>query len=331
MATSLPGPQKAALFVLGLDEPVAAEVLRHMSEEDLKILATCIESLRPLPVGQLDSTFEAFVKQMKESLLPSSAMTYFRQLAISAIGGDRANLLFTPPKEIPKAIELIRSAKPAALSALLQEEHPQICAVVLSQLSKEQAAKVLKEMPSELRGELVRRLALLKELPEQSVQVASETIARTLVVSGAVNQNGTFDGIAFAAGLLNELPKTETESILAMLESTATELAPSIRQAMFTFEDLGRLNARALQSLMRSIPAESLLVALKTASESLREHFLSAVSSRAAASMREDLALLPPMRLSEVEKSQREVVEIAMSLAANGQLVLPGGSGEKLV
>jgi flagellar motor switch protein FliG len=330
MTTSLPGPQKAALFILGLDEHVAAEVLRHLNEDDLKILATCIESMRPLPAGQLDATFEAFAKQMKEPLLPSSAMTYFRQLAASAIGDERASHLFTPPKEIPTAIELIRAAKPAALSVLLQEEHPQICAVILSQLSKEQAAKVLMEMPSEVRGELVRRLALLKELPEQSVQMASEAVAHTLFVSGAMKQNGSFDGVSFTAGLLNELPKFETEKILAMLETTAVELAPIIRQAMFTFEDLGRLNARALQTLMRSIPADNLLVSLKTASESLREHFLSAVSSRAATSMREELLLLPPMRLSEVERSQREVVEIAMNLAANGQLVLPG-SGEKLV
>jgi flagellar motor switch protein FliG len=326
---TMTGPQKAALFVLGLEEPVAAEILRHMNESDLRALATQINSMRSLPVQKLDPMFEEFVQQMNEVLLPSSAAQYFKQLASTALGEERANTLFTPEMEPPKAFELLRGAKPVQLAALLQDEHPQLCAVVLSQFPREQAAKILQEMPASSRSDLVKRLALLKEIPRQSLEVAFETLSRTLSLSGGVQMNGSFDGVSFVAGLLNELPKLESENILLALENT--DLVPGIKQAMFTFEDLGRLNSRALQLLMRSIPSESLLVALKTASESLREHFLSAVSSRAAASMREELTLLPPMRLSEVEKAQREIVEIAMSLSANGQLVLPGGSGEKLV
>lgn len=325
---SLRGSQRAALVVLGLDQDIAADVLRHLSPDELRCLEKTIGSLGIIPIDAIEPTFEDFCRKMQEPLLPSAAGAYFRQLATSALG-DRVNEVLAPPTPPPPpALEALRSAKANALAELLRDEHPQIAAVVLAQLPKIHAAKVMRELPELLRIDLVRRISLLKELPRRAAQEAVEALASGL--SNDLSEEG-FDGIAFAAGVLNEMPKNEAEIMLSEIEESEPELSPKIRQAMFTFEDLGRLTARSLQVLMRMVPTETMLVALKTASESLRDHFLSAVSARAAASMREDLVLLPPTRLSDVEKAQREVLEVATRLAAEGQLTLPGGGGEKMV
>ncbi len=334
-AATLTGPQKAALVILGLDERVACDVLRHLEEVELRRLAASVEALEALPIEQLERVFEDFADKMLQPMLPRSGGEYVRRLTAVALGDDKAKKLFAPPAVVHEPIEAIKTAKTATLAELLGDEHPQVAAVILSRLPREQAAKVLEAMPEEAQVDLVARIASMEEVPVRAVEVASEALAKALAASGGISdkkEREDFDGVAFAAGLLNEMNPSETERILGSLSESDPKTAPKIREAMFTFEDLSRIDVRNLQTLMREVPGEALLIALKTASESLRSHFLSAVSSRAADQMREDLALMPPTRLSDVEKAQREIVEIATRLAAENRLVLPGsGSAEKLV
>jgi flagellar motor switch protein FliG len=138
-----------------------------------------------------------------------------------------------------------------------------------------------------------------------------------------VDERAKYDGVAFSASVLNEMPLEASDTVLDRISESARDVATKIREAMFTFEDLARVESRQLQPLMREIPSETLLVALHTASEALREHFLTAVSTRAAQTIRDDLAALPPKRLSEVEAAQREIVETTMRLATEGRIVLP--------
>jgi flagellar motor switch protein FliG len=332
---SLTGPQKAALVILGLDERVACDVLRHLEEVELRRLAASVEALDTLPIGELERVFSDFADKMQQPMLPRSGGEYVRRLTAAALGDDRAKRLFAPPAIIREPIETIKTAKTATLAELLGEEHPQVAAVILSQLPREQAAKVLEIMPEETQVDLIGRIAAMEEVPVRAVEVASEALARALAAAGGIadkREREEFDGVAFTAGLLNEMNPNETERILGSLSESDPKTAPKIREAMFTFEDLSRIDVRNLQTLMREVPGEALLIALKTASEALRNHFLSAVSSRAAEQMREDLSLMPPTRLSDVEKAQREIVEIATRLAGENRLVLPGSSSsEKLV
>ena len=220
------------------------------------------------------------------------------------------------------------------LADLLIEEHPQVAAVIISQLPAGQAAKVLREMPEDLQLDLVARISSLEEIPRESLEVASEALVANLDAAGGAqgaDRRSAFDGIAYCASLLNELPTDDTERLLEELEDEDFENVPKIREAMFTFEDLSNLDKRSMQTLMREISSEALLVALRTASESVREVFFGAVSSRAAETMREDLELMPPKRLSEVEEAQREVIETAMRMSAEGQITMPGGGGEEMV
>jgi flagellar motor switch protein FliG len=333
----LGGPEKAALVLLSLGEDVASEVMKHLDEEQLGNLRETAHRLsRSQSMESVEQTFSEFEKAMSAPVGFASPdpQAYMRELAIRAFGAEKAAELFAEPVSKVEPLDAIRSARVSTLAELLEDEHPQVAAVIASQLPRSQAAQVMSAMSPKKQTELLGRIASLKEIPREIVQAASAALAKTLAASGALQQGSArrdFDGVSFAAGLLNELPSSDSERILNEMTERYGKVAPKIREAMFTFEDLLRVNARGISALMREVSSESLLVALKTASEGLRDHFLAAVSSRAAASMRDDLAVLPPMKLSEVENAQREIVEAALRLATDGRLVLPGGASEKLV
>jgi flagellar motor switch protein FliG len=327
----LTGPQKAALVILGMDESVATEILRHLDEKDMRKLAAEVDAMKVIPVDKLDAVFGELVAKMKEPQFPRSGGDYLRRLAVAAHGPEQARRALEPSKTLAP-FDQINNARVDALAELLMEEHAQIAAVILSQLSRERAAEVLLEMPTERQKDLLARLAGLEEIPAQALATASEALVRALggaAVSDTESEN--FDGVAFAAAMLNEMTPADADRLLGEIEPLDAKLGPKIREAMFTFDDLGRLEKRAVQTLMRDVPGETLVLALKQASDELREHFLGAISQRAAAQLREDLEMMPPTRISDVEKAQREIVDIAMRLSGEGRLVLPTRGKEEMV
>jgi len=325
--------QRAALFVLGLEESVAAELMRHLADHHVRALARIADELKGGSTAELEPVYLAFERDWIEPLLPRAGGAYLRQLAENAFGAERAQRLFIDPPAEPRAIEALKNARAGSLATLLQEEPPQIAAAILSQLPKDHAARLLEMIPASRQVDLVARIATLTSVPRDAIDLASEALLRSLeaMAGPSDGKSDELDGYAFAASVLNELEAADSERILGGLQETHEAIVPKVREAMFTFEDLERLSVRALQVLMREVQSEQLLLALKTASDSLREHFLAAVSSRAAATLREDLAAMPPTRLSEVERTQREIVETAMRLASDGRLVLPTSGSEELV
>jgi flagellar motor switch protein FliG len=329
---SLTPSEKAVLVLVYLDEDIAAEVVSHFDENDLRRLATAASKLDKLSMDQLDAACEDFDKQMREPVLPAGPSQYLRRLASASHDSERVERAFAEQTVPP--LDLLRAARTSTLTGLLNDEHPQVAAVVLSQLGQKQASAVLKTLSDERRADLIGRIANLDEVPVEAVQLASESLAKALAASGGLGgetRRKEFDGVGFAANLLNEFPLEESEAMLAAIEQSGSDVAPKLREAMFTFDDLEKIPARTLQPLLREVSSERLLVALKSAPESLRDHFFSAMSSRASAAMREDLAAMPPMRLSEVESAQREIVEAALRLAAEGKMPLPTQSSEQLV
>jgi len=329
----LTGPEKAALVVLGLDEEVAVQILRALDEDDLRRLAEVVERFDPIPTDKLLATLEEFEAHLGAPAVPKGGKDYVRRLTVSAIGQERAERLFAPPGVTQEALMIIRNARTSTVAELLEEEHPQVAAVIVSQLPRDQASAVLLAMPEKRQVDIINRVAALHEVPERAIAIASETLADQLRTNGGVSNAGgaEFDGVSFAAALINEMPTDDSERILEYLEDQESDLAPKIREAMFTFEDLVGMDTRSLQTLMREVSSEQLLISLKTASEMLREKFFAALSQRAAASMREDLELMPPKRLSEVEAAQREIIDAAMQLSSDGKIQLPGGGGEEMV
>ncbi len=329
------GPRhKAAIAVLALDEEVAGQILAQLDDRELKALSTAVDELDVVPgealIGVLEDLERALAGPVSVSRTGGAA--YVRRLAVSSLGEDRARKLFAPPPEAQlEPIQQLRSARTQALADLLADEHPQIAAVVLTQLPARTAAKILQALPPELAAELTGRLAELEEIPDRAVLEASDSLVRALAATGGLSSSdhrSEFDGLAFAASLVNELTTDDGDALLARVGERDATTAARVREAMFTFDDLLRIDQRALGPLLRAVQGESMIIALQTASEELRAHFFGALSQRAAQTMREDLSATSPRRVAEVEAAQREIVEAAMRLAAEGTLQLPPRGGE---
>ncbi len=328
------GTTRAAAILLALDEETATQVLRHMSPHEVREL-TDSNTVRPPPEA-LEDTWLEFEHLMADPMPIrfQAAGEHILSLAKKVFG--RQELLeerkVRDPFESPVA--RLRSAKTSTLATLLEEEHPQVAAAVIGQLGADHAAIVTAALPTEFQVELIERLARTKAMPPRLVLEASQAIAAAVsAIEGpdAPSTDDEFDGIGFAAAILNALKEEQVKPLLHRLEEEFAELARSIRDKMFTFEDLVRLDTRNLQSVIKEIPQDRLLIALKTAEPELLERFFSVVSSRAAETMREDLALLPPMRVSDVEAAQQEIVQATLTLAENGQIQLPRGGESEMV
>jgi len=331
---ALEGPQRAAIALLSLDEEVATQVLAKMPEADVRRLVEAVEHLDDVGGDVIASVLEELERSLSSPLavVKTGGTKYVRKLADAAFGAERAQKLFgatAPPPTDP--LQLLRTARVNAIAQLLTEEHPQIAAVVLTQLPAAVAAKVLALMPSDTAADLTGRLSELEEVPEHAVTEASESLVRALELAGGLassDARAVFDGLAFSAAIVNEMSSEAGDELLGKVAERDEAIASRIREALFTFEDLQRIASRELGGLMRAVQSETLVTALQTATAELREHLLLALSQRAAATLRDDLSSASPKRLSEVEAAQREVVDAAMKLAAEGKLTLPKRGGE---
>ena len=324
------GPRhKAAIAVLALSEEVAAEILAQFDDRELKALAAAVDDLDMVPGEALVAVLDELVKAMAGpvSVARTGGAAYVRKLAAQSLGAERAQRLFAPPDEpSPSALEQVRSARVESLAELLGDEHPQIAAVVLSQLPARTAAQVLRAMPDDRAAEMTARLATIEEIPESAIAAASESLARALAATGGLassDRRNDFDGLAFTAALLNELPAEQGDALLDRVGRADAGIATRVREAMFTFEDLLRIEQRQMAPLLRAVQSEVLVVAMQTAADDLRQHLLGALSQRAAQTLREDLASSKPRRVAEVESARRQIVEAATRLAAEGQITMP--------
>jgi flagellar motor switch protein FliG len=329
----LNGPQKAAIALLSLDEEIATQVLGKMADQDVRRLVTAVEQLDDVGAEVISAVLEDLERGLSSPLaaVRTGGTKYVRKLADAAFGTDRAQRLFgviAPPSD---PLQLLRTARVNAIAQLLTEEHPQIAAVVLTQLPAGVATKVLALMPQDVAADLTARISELEEVPEHAVAEASESLVRALELAGGLatsDARSMFDGLAFSAAIVNELSSEAGDDLLGKIAERDESIAGRIREALFTFEDMLRIAVRELGGLMRAVQSETLVTALQTATSELRDHLLSALSQRASATLRDDLASASPKRLSEVEAAQREVVEAAMKLAAEGKLTMPGRGGQ---
>ncbi|MBL0218071.1 MAG: hypothetical protein IPQ07_29850 [Myxococcales bacterium] len=327
------GPQKAAIALLSLDEDLASKVLSLMAEQDVRRLVDAVDQLDDIGGDIITTVLEELERGLTSPLamVRSGGTKYVRKLADKAFGTEKAQRMFGVPALPSEPLQLLRTARVNSLAQLLTEEHPQIAAVVITQLQPSLAAKLFAEMPPEVAADLAARIADLEEIPEHAVAEASESLVRALEAAGGLatsDQRAEFDGLAFSASVVNEMTAEAGDDLLGRVAEADEKVATRIREAMFTFEDLDRIAAREMGQLLRSVQSEVLVTALQTAAPSLRDHFLSSLSQRAAATLRDDLSAATPKRLSEVENAQREIIEAAMKLAGEGKLTLPARGSE---
>ncbi|CAN5919207.1 flagellar motor switch protein FliG [soil metagenome] len=272
---TLPGPHKAAIALLSLDEEIAALVLGRMAEHDVRKLVDAVDELDDVSNETIAKVLGEYEQGLTSPLamVRSGGTKYVRKLADRAFGYEKAQKLFgvAPPPSEP--LQLLRTARVNSLAQLLSDEHPQIAAVVLTQLAPGVAAKILNLMEKSVASDLAMRISELDEIPEHAVAEASESLVRALEAAGGLSSNdprSEFDGLAFSAAIVNELTQEEGDELLGGIAESNESAASRIREAMFTFEDLQRIATREMGGLLRSIQSEVLVTALQTATPELR-------------------------------------------------------------
>ncbi len=321
----LTGPEKAVLMLLSLDENTAAPIIAELDMEDLRKLREVASLMRAVPSTSLDSVYREFLEQSQEAVaLPKGGVRYLRRIATKALGEAKTQELFVEGPQT--SLDRLGSADETSLASVLEHEHPQLVAAILSQLPTKKAVDVISQLPEERRAAIVERLGKMTEVPAGVLEEVAATLSAELPQSGG-EAFISVDGVAKSAALVRHMNRELGEAVLASLADEDADLATEIRRAMYTFEDLTILEPRALRSLLESVASDRLVLALKTASEKLKGMIFASMSKRAAERLREDLENLGGVKLAEVEAAQREIVEQALLLAAEGVISLEEDHG----
>ncbi|MFM2055484.1 MAG: flagellar motor switch protein FliG [Pseudomonadota bacterium] len=324
------GLEDAAILLISIGEEEAAQVFRHLTPREVERLGETIARTRTVSRDRFDRVMRRFEAQaQQQGALEVDTGDYVRKVMRRALGDDRARLLLDRIVQGGEApgIDHLKWMDPAAVADLLRREHPQIVAVILVHLEAEQAGAVLRRLPEAMRNEVVIRLATLDGVQPAALKELNEVLSRLLEGGGERVRKSALGGVKCAADVLNLMGSAVEASVLEHIREIDPDLAQRITDSMFTFEDLLRVDDTGIQAILKELQTESLIVALKGATEELREKFFRNMSSRAAAAVREDLAARGPVRVTEVEAEQKEILQVVRRLVDEGQVVL-GGEGD---
>ncbi len=327
------GLENAAILLMSLGEEDAAEVFRHLAPKEVQRLGETIARMKAVSRERVDSVMTQFEQlAASESMLVADSNEYVKSVLRKALGDDKANLLIDrilQGSDIT-GIESLKWMDPASVAELLRNEHPQIVAAIMVHLEADQAADILKMFPERQRNEVMVRIATLDGIQPTALRDLNEVMSKVLA-GGDRSKKSNLGGPKSAAEILNLLGSSVETSVLDFVREADNDLAQKIMDNMFTFDDLENVDDKGIQALMKEVQSESLVIALKGASPALRDKVFRNMSSRAAESLREDLESRGPVRLSEVEAEQKEMLKIVRRLVDEGQIVLAGGGDEQFV
>ena len=319
----LTNAEKAVLFILSLDEDVARPVVEELGEPEIRKLRAVASAMREVPKDAIEQTFKEFLERSNAATaVPRGGLPYLRRLSTQALGEERARAVFEDGTTSP--LEMLERAKPEDVAMLLEPEPPQLAAAVLSVLSPRAASPILFAMSEERQAAVVKHVGRMTEVPAKALEDIAAALAANLPTSEAATLVSV-DGIAKAAELLNSTGRAAQDIILGSLDSLDPDLAADVRQAMFTFEDLIRIPSKQMRNLVREVPSDKLVVALKGASQGVIDAVLSGLSSRAAQLLRDDLEMLTNAKKADIAAARKEVVGTALRLESEGQLDLGRG------
>ncbi len=317
--------EKAVLFLLSLDEAAAGDVVRELGPIELRKLRAVASTMREVPGGALDETFRDFLQRCSSAVaVPRGGLPYLRRLSAGALGEQAARDIFEDGVTSPLA--RLEAARSESVAALLDREPPQLAAAVLARLDPARAAEILTAMPLDRQPVVIRCLGTMTELPAKVLEDVASAIANELPTANATTLVSV-DGVAKAAELLNAAGRDTSTALLSALTAQDSQLAKELQQAMFVFEDLRRIDPKAMRELLREVPTERLTIALKGASQELIDAVLAGMSSRAGDLLRDELELVGKAKKSDVDAARREIVEIALKLETDGRVDL-GRGGE---
>lgn len=330
--SKIPGSQKAAILLVTLGERLGGEILKQLSEEEVKAVSKAIARLEKVTPNQTEAVLEEFC----QSTLGGGShggFDYAKRMLANAFGQEGAKRIAENlPKSggrVNKNIETLQKADPIQLSRFIEGEHPQTIALILSHLSSAQAASLIASLPPPLRSDVVTRIAELDRVSSDVVSHISVVIGEKLKSIGEVKTEPR-GGPRTVAEILNRMDSEVSEEILTNMQEQQA-LVDTIRHYMFVFDDLLLIDAMAMKELVAKIDRKLLVIALKGTSDQLKNHFLQCMSQRGGDMLREDMDAAGPVRIRDVEAAQQQILAVVQQLESQGVLSLKGGGGDQYV
>jgi flagellar motor switch protein FliG len=328
-----PGVERAAILLLALGEQDAAQVLKHLGAKDVQRVGAAMAQLNGVSrddVSTVLTSFSANVEQQTSFGVGNDE--YIRKVLTEALGADKAGSLVDRilGGRGSRGLDALKWMEARAIGDMLRLEHPQIIAIVLSYLESDQAAEVLNQLPENQRAEVLMRIATLDRVHPTALDELDQVLEKQFSSSGGSNATGGFGGPKVAAEILN-LVGSSQDALMQQISKADEPLGQKLQDLMFVFDDLNESDDRGMQELLREVPGDKLIIALKAADEKLKQKFFKNMSERAAQMMKDDLEARGPVRLSEVEAAQKEILIIARRMGEEGRLQLGGKGGEEYV
>lgn len=329
----LTGPQKTAILILALGDAFASDVFKKFDRAEITAVSRAMAKLDTVTKEQAEEVLREFNQAMtigKEMLYGGPEQV--RKMISSNLDSDTARYILDELdfESGPVPFKELGNVSPKILAQILRNEHPQTLALILGHMPPENAGNLLQNMSPGVRAEVLIRLAKLEAVAEEMLVEVDRVLQSQLIAIGG-KEGRKVGGVSSVAEILNAIDRATEEEIMADIEEESAQLAEEIKQLMFVFEDIMKIDDRGIREVLKEISNEDLTLALKAAGEDLREKFFKNLSERAGNMIREDLEIMGPVKLSEVEGAQQNIVKQVRRLEAEGRIVIAGSGGDVLV
>ncbi len=325
----LSASEQAALLLLSVGQDRAAMVLKDMGPKEVQAIGATMATLGTITPEMVDVVLEKFITHVKgETGLGMDSDEYIRNMLISALGPDKASSIIDRILlgANSKGIEQLKWMDTRSIADLIRLEHPQIISIILSLLDPDQAAEVMALLPENMRSDLLLRIATLEGVQPSALRELDEIMEKQLTGSDSVKAS-IIGGVDSAANILNFIEGSISDQMMEEINDSNPDLGQQIQDKMFVFDDLAVVDDRGIQTLLREVSTDQLLLALRGVDDLLKEKIFNNMSKRAAEMLRDDLEASPPCTLSEVEAAQKDILGIAKKLSDSGEISLGGGGG----
>lgn len=325
--TALSGAERAAVFLMSLGENEAAEVMKHLGPREVQQLGVAMSGLRNVNRNEVNAVLNDFVQTVEQQTSLGIGNTdYVRTVLVKALGEDKAGGIIDRilMGGNSRGLEQLKWLDPKTIAEMIRLEHPQIVAIVMAYLDPDQAAQVLGELPERLRHDILLRIATLEGIQPAALQELDEIMERQFSGKQRI-KSSSIGGPQAAANILNFMESASEAALLEQIQEVDNALGERIQELMFVFDDLADVADRGIQVLLREITTATLVLALKGADQRVKDKFFGNMSKRAGEMLADDLESKGPVRLSEVEAAQKEILTVARRLADAGQITLSGG------
>ncbi len=327
------GTERAAILLLTLGEQEAAQVLKHMGAKEVQRIGSAMSKLANVSKEEVQGVITQFTSSVEsETSVGVGTDEFLRKVLVDALGQDKAASIIDRINigRSTKGLEALKWMDARAVAELIRLEHPQIIAIVLAYLDADQSAEVLTCLPANMRSDIVVRIATLDGVQPSALNELDDIMEKQFAGKGGTGKTSTMGGAKAAANIINLLEPSQEGMIMEQITKTDQTLGARIQDLIFVFDNLLELDDRSMQELMRQVPSDRLLLALKGADEPLKEKIFKNMSQRASEMLKDDLEAKGPVRISEVEGAQKEILQIARKLAESGAIAL-AGKGEAYV